>query len=127
MEQLLFTGRVPPEGEALMTITDRTLPQLITSVSDGSSTSVTWLTSETGSPRSSRSITSSMPDDVSTPLVIGIGAFPHGSFSEVVEESFTGRIRLDSDVMMAWHVCAEMVWLYTSKFGVLHRRLEKEL
>jgi rRNA small subunit pseudouridine methyltransferase Nep1 len=123
MEQLLINGRVPPDGVKLMSITERTLPQLVASLSAESVKSRTWLTSESGRPSSPSSILSAIPDDASMDLIIGIGAFPHGSFSKVVEEVFTDRVRLDRDVMMAWHVCAEIVWLYSSKLGVLQQRL----
>ena len=124
MEQLLVKGRVPPQGDALMSIEDQTLSQLISALSSGGGNVGTWLASERGTGMGMKSLLSSFPDEVSEPVIVGVGAFPHGTFSPEVEQIFEESIRLDKDVMMAWHACAEIVWLYTQKMDVLRNRLE---
>jgi rRNA pseudouridine-1189 N-methylase Emg1 (Nep1/Mra1 family) len=66
-----------------------------------------------------------LPDDSETPVVVGIGAFPHGDFVQTTRELFTTSVELDTEVMMAWHVCSEIIWSYTHKYGIIDMRYKQ--
>ena len=55
-------------------------------------------------------------------MIVGIGAFPHGNLSEETIAIFDTNIELDRDVMMAWHVSAEFLWVYSLSVGVVKAR-----
>jgi len=63
-----------------------------------------------------------LPNDVTIPVIFGVGAFPYGDFSEDLKKLFDTHLELDIEVMMAWHVCAEILWTYSSRIGVIERR-----
>ncbi|MHA1638252.1 MAG: 16S rRNA methyltransferase [Candidatus Thorarchaeota archaeon] len=121
MEQLLLNGRVPPTGTPLMQIIEKSLDVLIGSLTTHSD-SLTVLTVEGGNKTTIDALGSTFPKDTSTPVVVGIGAFPHGVFPTTIPGLFTTHIELDKEVMMAWHVCAETLWTYSLKAGVIRQR-----
>ena len=77
---------------------------------------------ENGQKTAIDSLQSKLPLDTSVPLIIGVGAFPHGDFSEDLKKLFDTHIELDTEVMMAWHVCAEILWFYSARVGVIKGR-----
>ncbi|TFF92114.1 16S rRNA methyltransferase [Candidatus Thorarchaeota archaeon] len=117
-EQLLLVGSVPPDGTPLLRIMDYDLAQLITRIGSQSPRVTTALMVEGGHPTSFLDLQSFFLERRETPMIVGVGAFPHGDFSKRVSELFETQLRLDSDVMMAWHVCTEVVWAY---HGALER------
>ncbi len=110
MEQLLTHGRVPPEGDALLAMKGGSLPQLVSDLSKKNH-ECTVLAIEGGQIVGMRDLGQLLvtPDQA----VVGIGAFPHGDFTEETKDLFSRHIELDSQVMMAWHVCSEVIWAYT--------------
>ena len=121
-EQLLIKGQVPVEGTPLLKITTKSLPDLVTELKKGSSEVQSILTIENGSKTTIESLQSKFPADSSIPVIVGVGAFPHGDFSEDLKNLFETHLELDSEVMMAWHVCAEILWTYSSSIGVIQSR-----
>ena len=77
---------------------------------------------EDGSKTTIDSLHSKFPTDVSIPVIVGVGAFPHDDFSEKVKDLFETHLELDTEVMMAWHVCAEVLWTYSSSIDVIKNR-----
>lgn len=118
MEQLLLVGRVPPEGDPLLQITRKNLSQLLSDLKHDVSETQCLLTIEGGTKTAINSLQDMFPADTSIPVIVGIGAFPHGDFGETLKESFSTHIELDREVMMAWHVCAEIVWTYSARINV---------
>lgn len=121
-EQLLLKGQVPVEDTPLLKITTKSLPNLISKLKTESSESLSILTIEGGTKTTIDSLHSRFPSDVSVPVIVGVGAFPHGDFSEDLMKLFETHLELDTEVMMAWHVCAEILWTYSSSVDVIQNR-----
>jgi rRNA small subunit pseudouridine methyltransferase Nep1 len=121
MEQLLERGRVPPEGEPLLRVTGRSFKELIDALTDGTEQS-RILTVEGGRQTNMGQLGEILAQDSSVPVVVGVGAFPHGNFSDEVKSLFTVHIELDRETMMAWHVCGEVLWTYSMKVDVIGSR-----
>ena len=121
-EQLLTKGQVPVEGDPLLKITTNKLSNLLTELKKGVSESQTILTIENGSKTSISALQSQFSSDLSVPIIVGVGAFPHGDFSEGLKELFETHVQLDKEVMMAWHVCAEILWMYSASVGIIEQR-----
>jgi len=121
-EQLLIKGQVPVEGTPLLKITQNSLPALVTELKGGASEAQSILTIENGAKTTIDSLQSKFPTNASIPVVVGIGAFPHGDFSEELKNLFETHLELDIEVMMAWHVCAEVLWTYSSSISVIQNR-----
>ncbi|MDH4213810.1 MAG: 16S rRNA methyltransferase [Candidatus Thorarchaeota archaeon] len=122
MEQLLIEKRVPVEGEPLLEITRRTLTDLLSKLKEEHSGTTTILAIEGGKRTGVQDFRDLLPDDASVPVVVGIGAFPHGDLSEDIKQLFDLHLELDREVMMAWHVCAEVLWIYSERIDVIRRR-----
>lgn len=112
-EQLLMNGRIPPEGEPLARMIDTSLPDLIGNLAAGSGESLVLLAIEGGIKTSAESLRNMLPQDSTMPVILGVGAFPHGDLSDSVKELFSTHLELDKEVMMAWHVCAKVLWTYS--------------
>jgi rRNA pseudouridine-1189 N-methylase Emg1 (Nep1/Mra1 family) len=118
MEQLLLTGRVPPKGDVLLQVIDKSLGELIKDLNSG----LTILARESGQKTTIDDLSQLIPADSSLPVIVGIGAFPHGDLSESTTALFENQLEFDKEVMMAWHVCAEVVWTYSQKVGIVRTR-----
>ncbi len=121
-EQLLLKGQVPVEGTPLLKITTKSLPDLIPELKKGSSESLSILTIEGGVKTTIDTLHSKFPNDASVPVIVGVGAFPHGDFPEDLKKLFENHLELDTEVMMAWHVCAEILWTYSSSINIIQSR-----
>lgn len=122
IEQLLLRGSVPPEGPPLLHITKKTLPQLISHLKQDNANAQSILALEGGTKTTIQSLQDIFPSDSSVPVIIGVGAFPHGDFIESSMSAFDHHIELDKEVMMAWHVCAEILWIYSARVKVIQNR-----
>ena len=122
IEQLLIKGQVPVEGPPLLSITKKNLPDLITELKKGVPEAQIILAVENGVKTTIDSLQSRFPRDTSIPVVVGVGAFPHGDFSQELKKLFDTQIELDTEVMMAWHVCAEILWIYSAQVGTIKER-----
>ena len=122
MEQLLLKGRVPPKDEPLLHLVDISLKDQISKLKEGSSEALTLLAVEGGQKTTIERLRNLLPQDPSLPVIVGIGAFPHGKLSEEIISMFDINVELDRDVMMAWHVCTELLWTYSMRVGVVETR-----
>ncbi|UCE10837.1 MAG: 16S rRNA methyltransferase [Candidatus Thorarchaeota archaeon] len=120
MEQLLVEGRVPPSGDSLLHIIDMNLGQLINSLT--AEDSVSLLAIEGGTRTTIVDLEGLFPDDSLTPVIIGVGAFPYGNLNADTKLLFANHVELDSEVMMAWHVCSEVLWAYSASVNVAKER-----
>ena len=117
-EQLLLRGQVPPDGEPLLRVRIESLPELISQLSNSSTESISALCVEGGNQTTIDGLKMIFPEDDAVPVILGVGAFPHGDLSEEVKVLFQNHIELDPEVMMAWHVCAEVLWVYSLKMEI---------
>ena len=122
MEQLLLKGRVPPQGDTLLHISELTLEDLLLKLKTGSDNAMTLLAIEGGKQTSVESLRNLLPQDPSVPVIAGVGAFPHGDLSQETIAMFDTSIELDREVMMAWQVCAELLWVYSLSVDVVKTR-----
>lgn len=122
MEQLLVEGRVPIEGEPLLQITNMNLSSLISKLKDRHSETKAILAIEGGKKTGVQGLRNFLPTDALVPVIFGIGAFPHGDLSEHIKQLFDLHLELDREVMMAWHVCAEVLWAYSERIEVIRQR-----
>ncbi|MFW9844030.1 MAG: 16S rRNA methyltransferase [Candidatus Thorarchaeota archaeon] len=122
IEQLLIKGQVPVDGPPLLKITKKTLPDLVTELKRDGAGAQSILTIENGLKTTIDVLQSKLPVDSSVPVIVGVGAFPHGDFSEDMKKLFEVHLELDTEVMMAWHVCAEILWIYSFRIGVIQSR-----
>jgi rRNA small subunit pseudouridine methyltransferase Nep1 len=122
IEQLLIFGRVPSEGEPLLQISKLTISSLLSKLKAGHSDVKALLAVEGGEKTGIQGLRSLLPDNPSIPVVVGIGAFPHGDFSDEMKQLFDIHLELDREVMMAWHVCAEVLWIYSERVEVIRQR-----
>ena len=122
IEQLLLEGSVPPQGQPLLQITKGSLDDLISRMRSDSEGALTILAIEGGAQTSVERLRRLLPQDRLTPVIVGVGAFPHGGFSEETVSMFDTHLELDREVLMAWHVCAELVWTYSLAVGVVESR-----
>ncbi|MBD3158560.1 MAG: 16S rRNA methyltransferase [Candidatus Lokiarchaeota archaeon] len=120
MEQLLVEGQVPPRGDPLLRITQLDLEGLLADLKGDSSMSI--LAEEEGTKITPRRLKAMIPEDSSKSVIFGVGAFPHGDLARETVELFDEVVRLDMDVMMAWHVSSMMLWLYSEHVAVADRR-----
>jgi rRNA small subunit pseudouridine methyltransferase Nep1 len=121
-EQLLQNGRVPPKGIPLLKITGKNLPTLISEIQKDTKKSLVILTKEGGKPTSDSELENLLPPNTNNPVIVGIGAFPHGDFSDEIINLFPIHLEFDKEIMMAWHVCAEILWTYTRRYDLIKLR-----
>jgi rRNA small subunit pseudouridine methyltransferase Nep1 len=126
MEQLLTEGRVPVDGTPLLHITSLALASLILNLREKHSESKAILAIEGGKRTGVQNLRELLPPDASLPVVVGIGAFPHGDLSDETKQLFDLHVELDREVMMAWHVCAEFLWIYSERIEVTRRRYMRQ-
>ncbi|TFG30991.1 16S rRNA methyltransferase [Candidatus Thorarchaeota archaeon] len=122
IEQLLLVGRVPPEGEPLLEVTRTDLTRLVSELKHERPVVQSMLAIEGGKKTPMNSLLNLLPSDSTIPVIVGVGAFPHGDFGEELKQIFDTHIELDREVMMAWHVCAEILWVYSKKIEIIRRR-----
>jgi rRNA small subunit pseudouridine methyltransferase Nep1 len=122
IEQLLLKGQVPPQGNSLLHFIEGSIEELITEVRVGAENAMTILAIEGGDQTSVEKLREILSQDQSTPVIVGVGAFPHGNLSEEIASLFDTHLELDTDVMMAWHVCAELMWIYSLAIEVVKAR-----
>ena len=122
IEQLLLEKQVPPQGTPLLKITQGSLESLILGLKAGSSKAITVLAIEGGKQTTIDVLRNLFPEDPAVPVIVGSGAFPHGTLSEEIVSLFDIHLELDREVMMAWHVCAELIWTYSLRVGVVKNR-----
>ncbi len=126
MEQLMINGRVPLSGDSLLNIQNMALQNLINEIKSSHPHSPTILAIETGKKTDINQLISLLPEDIDTPVIVGVGAFPHGDFSQETTQLFDIHLALDSEIMMAWHVCAEVLWAYSLRTNIINKRLSSQ-
>ncbi len=117
-EQLLVAGKVPPDGVPLLQVKNQSLEQIMKKLSEGNEKAQRILMVESGTMTNIEQLVSFLPETTTIPVIVGIGAFPHGDFSEEIPSFFSTHMKLGTDVLMAWHVCSEILWAYSYRSQV---------
>jgi rRNA small subunit pseudouridine methyltransferase Nep1 len=117
MEQLFQLGKVPSEGEALLTLEHKTLQQLLTE------TEADYILafSRAGKQKTLQDAVSSLQSK-RRPAVI-VGGFPHGHFSETAVKLADEVVCVDSEMLEAWTVTSRVIYEYERSLLVPMRRL----
>jgi rRNA small subunit pseudouridine methyltransferase Nep1 len=112
MEQLLTVGRVPPKGgETLMTVTSRSLEDLLKEI--GPSRTIA-LTSH-GRPSNLEEVCKTLSGEgVSAVLV---GAFPHGPLTERTLALADEAVSIHSEPLETWVVTSRLIYEYERALG----------
>lgn len=118
VEQLLQHGRVPPQGDALLQIINKPLSGLVADLKP----ELSILATEGGKKTTISGLSKLISTDSSIPVIVGVGAYPHGDLSDSATSLFDTKLEFDREVMMAWHVCSEIVWVYSQNVGVIEKR-----
>ncbi|MHA2432743.1 MAG: hypothetical protein ACXADO_05895, partial [Candidatus Thorarchaeota archaeon] len=110
----------------LLRITNHTLQELVSCFRGSGASETSILCIEGGSRTTIDDLGTGLPADTSIPVTIGVGAYPHGDLKQGIKDEFKTHIELDKDTMMAWHVCAEVIWTYSWRVSVVKSRYENE-
>ena len=126
MEQLLGLGSVPPEGPALLRVIGQGLSELLSQLPEGRGDALTVLAVEDGRKTTIDALVSLFPEDPNVPVIVGVGAFPHGDFDKAIPQLFENHVSLYGEIMMAWHVCSEMLWTYSLRTGISRKQFSSK-
>ncbi len=117
MEQLFQLGKVPSEGEPLLTLEPKTLQQLLTEAK----TDYIIAFSREGKPKTLQDTVSSLQAK-RRPAVI-VGGFPHGHFSETTIQLADEVVCVDSEMLDAWALTSRVIYEYERALSVPRKRL----
>jgi rRNA small subunit pseudouridine methyltransferase Nep1 len=117
MEQLFQLGKVPSEGEALLTLEHKTLQTLLAEAE----ADYVVAFSRKGKPKT-------LHDTVSTlhskrRLAVIVGGFPHGHFSETAVQLADEVVCVDSEMMEVWTMTSRIIYEYERLLSVPRKRL----
>jgi len=120
IQQLFERGRVPPEPDekALLTLKQKTLPQLIQEVKP----SYVLAFSRIGKPVTLEKAVSRLAPE-KNPAVI-VGGFPSGHFSEATMKLVNETACIDRDMLEAWTVTSRVIYEFERALGLPEKRLK---
>jgi rRNA small subunit pseudouridine methyltransferase Nep1 len=119
IEQLFQLRKVPSEGEMLLKLENKTLPDLIAETEADH----VMLFSREGKPKTIEEAVSSLQKK-QRPAVI-IGGFPHGRFSKTNVELADEIISVDSEMLEAWTLTARVIYEYERILSLPKKRLNE--
>ena len=117
MEQLFQLGKVPSEGEALLTLECKTLQQLLTEAK----ADYVLAFSREGKPKTLQDTVSSL--QAKRRLAVIVGGFPHGHFSETTVQLADEVVCVDSEMLDAWVLTSRVIYEYECALSVPRKRL----
>ena len=117
MEQLFQLGKVPSEGEALLTLEHKTLQQLLAATK----TDYVLAFSREGKPKTLQDTVSSLQSK--RRLAVSVGGFPHGHFSESAGQLADEVVCVDSEMLDAWALTSRVIYEYERALSVPRKRL----
>jgi len=119
MEQLFEQGKIPAEGETLLTIEKRTLKQLISETKPDHTLGF----STEGKPETIQdAIFSFKPKQ--NPAVV-VGGFAHGHFKETTTQLIDELVCADSEMLEAWTIASRIIYEYERVLSLPTKRLKK--
>ncbi|MHA1379358.1 MAG: 16S rRNA methyltransferase [Candidatus Helarchaeota archaeon] len=117
IEQLFKKHQVPPQGEALMTIQDLTLKNLISEINPN----LVILFHERGKIVDLNDYLKKISLDYE--LIFLIGGFPHGSFSKDIELYANVKISIDPEPLETITVVGETIYSYEQAINLSQMRI----
>jgi len=120
IEQLFEQGKVPAEGEALLTIEKKTLKQLI---SETKPDHILAFSTE-GKPETIQDAIFSLKPK-QNPAVI-VGGFAHGHFKETTTKMVDEFVCADFEMLEAWTIASRIIYEYERVLSLSTKRLKKQ-
>ncbi len=117
IEQLYQLGKVPSEGEALLKLDNKTLPNLLVETE----ADYVVLFSREGEPKTVEEAVFGIKKK-RRPVVV-IGGFPHGNFSKTTVELADEIFCVDSEMLEAWTLTARVIYEYERVLSLPKKRL----
>jgi len=121
MEQLFEMGRVPREGQALLKLEAKSMPQLINEINP---THVLAF-SRIGSPMTLNEVTAKFSSE--RRLATVIGGFPKGHFSEATVSLADDVISINSEMLETWTVTSRLIYEYERAISLDEKRLKHHI
>jgi rRNA small subunit pseudouridine methyltransferase Nep1 len=118
-EQLFQLGKVPSEGEVLLKLKLKTLPNLLAEIE----ADYVLLLSREGKPKTLEEAVSSLQKKQKPAIIIG--GFPHGHFSKITIELADETISVDSEMLEAWTLTARAIYEYEQILSLPEKRLSE--
>jgi rRNA small subunit pseudouridine methyltransferase Nep1 len=119
MEQLFQQRKVPAEGEPLLKLEHKTLPQLLTETK----TDYIIAFSRKGKPKTFQDAVSSLQTK-QKPTVI-VGGFPHGQFSETTTKLANEIVCVDAEMLEAWTMTSRAIYEYEQTLSLPKKRINE--
>lgn len=120
MEQLFQLGKVPPEGESLIDMKNKTLQDLLSEVK----ADYILAFSTEGQAKTLEEAVSSLQAK-GRPVVI-IGGFPHGRFSQSTIKLADEVVSVDSEMLEAWTLTSRVIYEYERGLSLPKKRLKRK-
>ncbi|UCC58832.1 MAG: 16S rRNA methyltransferase [Candidatus Bathyarchaeum sp.] len=117
IEQLFQMGKVPFEGEALLKLESKTLPNLLAETE----ADYVMVFSREGQPKTLEEAVSSLQAK-RRPAVI-IGGFPHGHFSETTVQLADEIVSVDLEMLEAWTLTSRVIYEYERALSLPQKRI----
>jgi len=119
MEQLYELGKVPSEGETLLTLEHKTLQQLLTETK----TDYILAFSREGKPKTLQHSVSSLQSKQKPAIIVG--GFPHGHFSESTVQLADEVVCVDSEMLEAWTMTSRAIYEYEQALSLPKKRISE--
>ena len=119
IEQLFHQGKVPIEGETLLTLEQKTLKQLLAETKPD----YVMAFSREGKPKTIQDAVSRLQVKQS-PAVI-VGGFAHGHLSETTVQLADEVVCMDSEMLEAWTITSRLIYEYERSLALPTKRLNK--
>lgn len=117
IEQLFQQGKVPLDGETLLTLEQKTLQQLLTKTK----ADYVLAFSKEGKPKTVRNAVSVLQSK-QHPAVI-VGGFPHGHFLKTVAQFVDETVCVDPEMLEAWTITSRVIYEYERTLSLPQKRL----
>jgi len=119
MEQLFEKRKVPPAGEALITLREGSLEMLL----DEINLDYSVVLSRNGRPEPPSKLSERLAKHEETAVVIG--GFPQGHISEQSLRLINEQISIDPSSLDAWVAASRLLSAYETAIGLSERRLQR--
>jgi rRNA small subunit pseudouridine methyltransferase Nep1 len=119
IEQLFEQGKVPAEGEALLTIEKKTLKQLI---SETKPDHILAFSTE-GKPETIHDTIFSLKTKQNTAVIVG--GFAHGHFKKTTIQLTDELVCADFEMLEAWTITSRIIYEYENVLSLPIKRLKK--